>query len=62
MAEEIKEVLNELKEMRMDINFIKDNMPDKEMFLDSQEKELLAESFENEKKGKLISSESAREE
>ncbi len=60
MAEEIREILNEIKEIRVDIGFIKKNMPDKEMFLTAEEKKLLEESYDNEKRGKLLSSQSLR--
>lgn len=60
MAAEIQEILNEIKEIRVDIGFIKKNMPDKEMFLTAEEKKLLEESYENEKRGKLLSSQSLR--
>jgi hypothetical protein len=60
MVEEMREILNELKGIRIDINFIKQNMPDKDMFLDAEEKELLKESLQNEKEGKLLSALSLR--
>jgi len=60
MAEEMKDILNELKGIKIDINFIKQNMPDKDMFLTAEEKKLLEESFENEKKGRLVSAQALR--
>ena len=55
MTTEIKQIMNELKGMRADLDFIKQNMPEKDMFLTSEEKKLLDESFGNEKAGKLVS-------
>ena len=57
-----KEILNQLKEIRIDINFIKESMPDKEMFLTAEEEKLLEESYVNEKEGELTSSKTLRKE
>ncbi len=54
------QLLNELKRIRIDIEFIKEAMPDKEMFLTAKEERLLEESYVNEEKGELISSEDLR--
>ena len=62
MANETRQILKELKEIRTDIKTIKENMPDKDMFLTAEEERLLEESYENEKKGKLISGEKLRKE
>jgi len=62
MANDTKEILNQLKEIRIDLEFIKESMPDKDMFLTAEEEKLLEESFANEKKGELISSENLRKE
>ena len=62
MSTEIKQVLDELKDIRKELKIIKENMPDKDMFLTAEEERLLAESYENEKKGKLISSKDLRKE
>ena len=51
-----KEILRELKEIRIEIHAIKENMPDRDMFLSAEEERLLEESYENEKKGELVSS------
>ncbi len=51
-----EEILRELKEIRIEIQAIKENMPDKDMFLTAEEERLLEESYENEKKGELVSS------
>tara|TARA_Y100000310_G_C20325307_1_gene642686 strand:+ start:185 stop:382 length:198 start_codon:yes stop_codon:yes gene_type:complete len=56
MENQTKEILDELKQIRIDIEIVKNNMPDKDMFLDAGEECLLEESFENEEKGTLVSS------
>jgi hypothetical protein len=56
------QILKELKVIRMELDFIKDNMPDKDMFLTAEEEKLLEESFANEKSGKLTSSKNIRKE
>lgn len=55
MATETK-VLNELKAIKVELDYIKENMPNKEMFLTTEEKTLLTQSYENERAGKLVSS------
>jgi hypothetical protein len=55
MSTEAKQILEELKSIREELNYIKVNMPDKEMFLDKDEKRLLEESYADEKEGKLVS-------
>ncbi len=55
-----EEILKELKEIRIEIRTIKENMPDKDMFLTAEEGRLLEESYENEKRGELISSSDLR--
>ena len=57
-----KKILDELKEIRIEIKFIKDTMPDKEMFLTAEEEKLLEESYISEEKGKLVSSKTLRKE
>ena len=56
MVKEIAQIMSELKNIREEIEYIRNNMPDKEMFLDLEEKQLLKESHKHEKEGKLISS------
>ena len=51
-----EEILKELKEIMIEIKAIKENMPNIDMFLTSDEEQLLRESYENEKKGELVSS------
>jgi len=60
MSTEDKQILEELKAIRSGLDFIKDNMPDKDMFLSVKEKLLLEESHRNEKAGKLVSSKDLR--
>jgi len=55
MATEAVQVLEELKLIKEELTYIKHHMPDKEMFLDAEEKQLLEESFVNEKREKLLS-------
>ncbi|MEK6953264.1 MAG: hypothetical protein AABX29_09715 [Nanoarchaeota archaeon] len=55
-------ILKKLEKIEKEVEEIKNNMPDKDMFLTSEEEVLLKESYENEKKGKLISSEDLRKE
>ena len=56
MANETQEILKELREIRIEIKSIKENMPNRDMFLTAEEERLLEESYENEKKGELVSS------
>jgi hypothetical protein len=49
MATEAK-IIEELKVIKADLQYIKQNMPDRDIFLTAEEKKLLEESFENEKK------------
>jgi hypothetical protein len=55
MATESQQILKELKEIKEEIEFIKENMPDREMFLTVEERQLLEESYINEKNNELIS-------
>ena len=55
MGKEIQQIMDELKGIKEEIQYIRNNMPNKEMFLDAEEKQLLKDSFEHEKAGKLIS-------
>ena len=57
MATETAQILGELREIKEELAFIKQHMPDKDMFLTVEEKELLEESYIHEREGKLISSE-----
>ncbi|MEK6948402.1 MAG: hypothetical protein AABX19_04130 [Nanoarchaeota archaeon] len=49
-------ILQELKAIRQDLDYLKENMAEKNMFLSTEEKQLLEESFKNEKENKLVSS------
>ena len=57
---ETKQILEELKIIKEELDFIKGNMPDKDIFLTTEEKQLLEESFKNEKEGRLVSSKELR--
>lgn len=50
-----KELIEEIKAIRKDLDYIKDNMVDKDMILTPKEKERLDESIEEYIKGKAIS-------
>ncbi len=56
MSTESKTIIEMLSTIKNELNFIKDNMPNKEMFLTTEEKQLLRESYNHEKEGKLVSS------
>ena len=59
MSTEVK-ILEELKAIKEELDYIKENMPDKEMFLSLEEKQLVEESYKNEKEGKIVSSKDLR--
>ena len=62
MVTETQQILKELGEIKLEIKEIKETMPDKEMFLTAEEEKLLEESYANESKGELISSENLKKE
>lgn len=55
-----QQLLNEIKAIKIEIKMLREILPDKDMFLTAEESRLLSESYENEKKGKLISSKALR--
>ena len=55
MENEIKELLDEIREIRIDINFIKNNMIERDAILTSREAERLDESIEEFREGKTTS-------
>ncbi|MBI4020562.1 MAG: hypothetical protein HY367_04475 [Candidatus Aenigmarchaeota archaeon] len=57
-----KQILKELREIRMDIKAIKQTMPDKDMFLTAEEERLVEESYMHQKKGELVSGRALRKE
>ena len=59
---EAEQIMQELKSIRTELHTIKENMPDKEMFLTAEENRLLSESYLNEKNGAIISSKELRRE
>jgi hypothetical protein len=58
MEAAMKTIIDELRVIRAELSDIKESMPDRDMFLTPEEKRLVEESYDNEKKGKLISLES----
>ena len=58
METEIRQIIDDLNIIKNELSTIKQNMPDKEMFLTSEESKLLEESRQN--KGKFISSKDLR--
>jgi hypothetical protein len=57
MATQSVEIMEELKSIKEELDYIKVHMVDRDMFLDAEEKQLVEESFENEKRGELTSQE-----
>ena len=62
MSTEIQKIITELETIKQELGYIKENMIDKDMFLDLEEKQLLKESYENEKTSKLTSSKDLKKE
>lgn len=62
MVTETRQVLVELKSIKQELDYIKEHMVDRDMFLDQEEMHLLQESFKNEKEGRLISQEELEKE
>ena len=52
---ENQQLLQEVREIKRDIKIIMENMPDKDMFLTSEEEVLLEESYNSERNKKLVS-------
>ena len=57
-----RDLMNELKQIRVDINIIKDNVNEVDSQLSEEEERLLEESYENEERGELLSSEDLKKE
>ena len=55
-------ILSRLDSIKSELDYIKEHMVDKDMFLDKEEMKLLEESYENEKKGELLSQEELEKE
>ena len=53
--EQMQELRNELKAIRIELQFIKEHMVDADTILTEEEKRLLDESIKHEKEGKLVS-------
>jgi hypothetical protein len=60
MPTEAKQILDEIKSIKGELAYIKEHMPDKDMFLTAEEKRLLEESYVNEKEGRTVSSAALR--
>ncbi|MEK6893563.1 MAG: hypothetical protein AABX07_05155 [Nanoarchaeota archaeon] len=60
MANDNQEMLNRIKNIEIVVEYIKDSMPSKDMFLSTEEKILLQESYAEEKSDALVSSKEAR--
>jgi len=52
MENEMSKILKELKEIRVDINFIKNNMIDADCILTTEEEKILEQGLEEYKQGK----------
>ena len=57
---ENQQLLQEIREIKRDIKIIMENMPDKDMFLTSEEEKLLEESYNNERSKNLVSGKDLR--
>lgn len=55
-------ILEELRIIRKELREIKETIPDRDMFLTSEESQLLMDSYEHEKQGKLMTSEDLKRE
>lgn len=55
-------ILNELKNIKTELDYIKQHMPDKDSFMSAEETKLLNESYENEANNELTSSDDLRKE
>jgi hypothetical protein len=62
MENEMSKILNELKEIRIDINFIKKNMIDPDCILTEEEKEELEEARAEYERGETTSFEELEKE
>lgn len=62
MSAETKQIIVELETIKEELNYIKEHMLDKDMFLEPEERQLLEESYEHEKQGELTSSEDLKKE
>ncbi len=60
MTSDTNEILKKLGKIEIELEFIKESMPTKEMFLTAEEKQLLEESYKNKKAGLLVSAKNTR--
>ena len=57
MDTDTQKIVEELRSIRQELDTIKDRMVDRDMLLDNEEKKILKESLDTEKKGKLLTKE-----
>ena len=57
-----EEILRKLAKLQLDINYLKNHARDEDGFLTKEEGDLLDESYEDEKDGRLVSSKQVKEE
>ncbi len=62
MAIETQQIMGQLQTIKVELDYIKEHMVDKDMFLDLEERQLLEESYKHEQQGKLISGENLKKE
>jgi len=57
MDTDTQKIVEELRSIRQELDTIKDRMVDRDMLLDTEEKKILKDSLETEKKSKLLTKE-----
>jgi len=62
MAIETQQIIEELHSIKDELDYIKEHMVDKDMFLREEERKLVEESYENEKRGELTPQEDLEKE
>jgi len=62
MTTESKVIIGQLKSIKEELDYIKEHMVDRDMFLDAEEVKLLQDSYEHEKRGELVSQEELEKE
>jgi len=60
MEADTKRIIEDLQMIKAELQEIRESMPDKEMFLTTEEAKLLEESYRNEKEGRAVSSKQVR--
>ena len=56
----LKDIMLKLVQLQQDVSLIKNQMPDKDMFLSNEEKQLLDESYDSERNDTLVSAKEVR--